>query len=157
MSELEGYATMDMAMDIKVSAVVMRYHRKLLENSKAAINRGENQLAVILAQIACEVCTELVFDTLLQRKGATALEDLLFQGATTFNLASPRVYNHYAALSGPDIRQKRFWQPYKEHVKRRNAIAHRGVGASQADAEASCRAAGDLIGHLEAIFPEVAP
>jgi len=139
-------------------AYVHRYHRRLLDNAREAIIRGEYQLSVVLSQVACEVCTELVFETLFYQRGVTGLKALIFSGPSTFNLQNDRIYKYYIALGGRSIdKHTTSWKAYTDHVKRRNDLVHRGSQVTEEEARNSYNAVCELIQKLEALFPQVAP
>jgi hypothetical protein len=52
-------------------------------------------------------------------------------------------------VSGAAIEQQSFWQEYKDHLKWRDRIVHRGETATEAKAVASLTAAEALIDYVE--------
>jgi hypothetical protein len=70
----------------------------------------------------------------------------LFSGNS---LANNRIRKLYTALTGDQVEKAAFWQQFKESPERRNKIAHSSITVTKSEAEASHRAATDLVAHLK--------
>jgi uncharacterized protein YutE (UPF0331/DUF86 family) len=125
------------------------YHRDLLERAYRLKDDGDFELAVVAAQIACELLTERVFSVVLAAEALESLEDPLSKLVRGFNLADDRVRDLYVGLSGDRVQDQTFWREYKEHVKRRNKVVHSGKRVDVDGASKSVQAAADLVDHLE--------
>jgi hypothetical protein len=66
-----------------------------------------------------------------------------------YNLANDRVRKLYNAVTGDQIQTQSFWQAFKESATRRNQAVHNGRIATKAEAEASFKAASDLVAYLK--------
>lgn len=149
------HATTSVQASATATATVVRYHRQLLDKARQVASAGEGDIAVIVAQTACEVCTERAFDVLFRKRGAEWIRDSIFSSSSSYNLISPRVQKPYTALSGDKIQTAPFWNDYKDHVDRRNKVVHKARGVGSHEATASIEAATKLIEHLERVVPEL--
>ena len=104
---------------------------------------------MVTAQSACEVACEAVIAQLLTLRGADYLHSCVDQLVGSFN-PSGRVRDLYVALSGDAIQQKPFWPAFKECVRLRNQIVHRGATATEQEAAQYLSVAKEVIAHLEA-------
>jgi hypothetical protein len=130
------------------------YYRQLLETAKRYRRDGEHELAVISAQTACELVTETAFDKFI-RVHRLSGSDKKHARPLNCDLGNERVKALYVLLSWDKIERQPFWQGFKDHTKRRHGIVHKGEKATAQEAEASLRAATDLIAHVEAVVAEV--
>jgi hypothetical protein len=64
------------------------------------------------------------------------------------DLANDRVRNLYNAVTGKEIQQQSFWNAFKESATRRNQAVHEGRILTKVEAEASLKAATDLVAFL---------
>jgi hypothetical protein len=128
------------------------YERVLLDFAKRAAARGEDgdhEVAVVTAQMAVEVMIEQTIGGLLRSRGLEDLDEPLSDLLPSYNIGNERVLRLYDALSGEQIQNEAFWPNFKEHVKRRNQIVHRGMRASRQDAEESIAAVEAVLAHLQ--------
>src|SRR5262245_55523265 len=104
------------------------------------------QLAVIVAQTACEVLAARVLGALMTKSGlGPGLKRWIDEcKGRNSNLGNPAVRTLYQALSGDRIDTQPFWEKYKAHTKLRNRIVHGGATATQQEAQASLRATQEL-------------
>jgi hypothetical protein len=130
------------------------YYRQVLETAERYGREGEHELAVILAQTACELVTESAFDTFIRVHGLTG-SDKKHSRPTNCDLGNERVKALWVLLSWDKIDRQPFWSEFKAHTKRRHGIVHKGEKATALDADASLRVATDLIAHVEAIVAGV--
>jgi hypothetical protein len=122
--------------------------RKLVKERKDSLDTG---IAVILCQMAAELLVERVLRVLLERKPTQIPQNLLYEGQyLKANLVNKRVRQFYESLSeNSPLDQQPFWVAYKAHVKRRDAIVHRGGGASWEQAQESCDTVASLLEYLK--------
>lgn len=156
----EGSGHAEVRAHASAQATVQRYHRLLLERARAFVGDNTpqgNQMAVVIAQMAAEICVERAMDAVLQKKGLQYLRDSLFPASASFNLGADRVYRPYKALTGDNLRQAAWWEAFRKHVERRNDAVHSGAPVSQAEALASIEAATELVAQVERTVPEVGP
>ena len=132
---------------------VPAYHHKLLETA-GAMKGSEPEIAVILAQMACEIACELAFTAVIAQKEVSGLQTTVDVLLPNYNLGSdnPRVRKAYVALSGDRITSQPYWDDFKAHVRRRNRIVHGGARATPEEAEKSVTVASSLVAHLEQIL-----
>jgi hypothetical protein len=126
------------------------YYRQLLEAADRYRDDGEHAVAVIVAQTACELVTEAAFETFFRARGLTETNKKNL--VRVYDLSNERTRALYALLSADKIQGEPFWNGFKEHAKRRHGIVHKGQRATRRDADASLRAATDLVTHIEAVI-----
>jgi hypothetical protein len=98
------------------------------------------------------VGVERAISQALRAKGIEYLEEAIDGLLNNFNLGNGRVHRFFTALTGETVTGKGFWKGLMESVQRRNDIVHRGVEVSQAEAEASLKATGDVVAWLKTRF-----
>jgi hypothetical protein len=113
-----------------------------------------DDVAVIMAQTACEIALQDLISTLLRRLAMPSpmqswIEDVI-DGSST--LRNSRLYELYKALSGDRFKDRPLWPPYDRHVGLRNEIVHRGGHASKAQAIEACDTAQKVIQHFETLL-----
>jgi len=115
------------------------YHDELLTLSHTLIGEGKYDLAVVVAQMACEVLAEQTMRPLLkpgQKK------------PWNFNLASKEPLKLYKKLTHDKIDAETFWPTYTKHVERRHKILHGSERANEAQARESFDVARAFVMHL---------
>jgi hypothetical protein len=120
----------------------------LLNTAKQLHTQGYHEAAIVTAQTASEVCTELVLTDALRAKSSEELADVIGQMIRNYSLDTARVRGLYVAVTGDRIQSETFWQSFKEHANRRHKIVHRGRQASAQEADDSTRAVESVIQHL---------
>ena len=132
----------------------LSYHEKLLDKARASLNMDKNpDMAVVIAQAACEVRTEQAIRVLLEKKGLLSLSDPLLKLFATSNICNDRLRDIYNALSNSQIQNEHhFWQKLKDHYDRRNAIVHKGESCTDAKARASLEAVEAYFTHLNSVI-----
>ena len=127
--------------------------------AQRAIDRNENALAVILAHAASEVFTERAFKLIFSFKQIDYIYDNVLDPVWEYNnLKSKKARDLYKVTTGDDItKDKMFWSKFRNHVDRRNRIAHRGETATCAEAQESCQTVKELIEHIDAVLEMVKP
>lgn len=127
------------------------YHRNLLQQAKALLDEGRYPLSVVLAQTACEVFTEQMMVLLTDILDVPLREWIWGRLPRTADLDNEPIRELYTALSGDEIQKQPFWSAYKDHVRRRHQVVHRGVDVDRVGAEHSYNAALRLIEHVESV------
>jgi hypothetical protein len=125
------------------------YYQQLLETAERYRRDGEYEVAVILAQTACELVTEWAFETFFRAHDLTEADKRNL--VRNYDLGKDRVKALYVLLSRDKIERQHFWSDFKAHAKRRHAIVHKGEKATAREADASLRATTDLIAHAESV------
>jgi hypothetical protein len=141
-------------------AIVLPYHYDVLAIARQFLDADKDDVAVIMAQTACEITTDDVITTLLRHHNVPDVIQKWIKrhglgGSTT--LLSPELYDLYPALSRDDLRrsQKALWKAYERRAERRNVIVHAGGHAAKPQAVEACETALDLIHHFEAVRARV--
>jgi hypothetical protein len=135
---------------VTVQTEVVTYPQKLMTMSRSLIDEGQFSLAIVVAHMACEIATERSLSEAFAAQGVQILEDWVRGSINGYNLANDRVRSLYTTLTGDNVQQQSaFWQKFRTSSKLRNKIIHGGTIATKADAEASYKAANDLVAHLE--------
>jgi len=119
------------------------YYTDLLNLADILIREGRYELAVIAAQMACEVVVEQTLTPLLKGKRGKALGN--------FNLAG-RALNVYVQYTNDrSITDQDFWKPFIRHAKRRHDVIHFGGRVHPAEARDSTTAARQFVEHVEQV------
>jgi hypothetical protein len=142
--------TLDLVWNVRASyQLILKQARDLVDNPDE--EPLSYPLAVILTQTACELCVEIVFDRLVERRGLGDVKEWLLGKHPNNNLSNEGVSKLYIALSGDNITKtgETFWRDFKMGAKLRNDIVHRGFGADKSKADKFHKAAEQLISHLE--------
>jgi hypothetical protein len=111
----------------------------------------QHDLAVLVAQTACEVFVEATIADLIRRR-KDPLADAVGEMLRGYSLMDDRGRAVWRALTGQRVEQEPFWAHYKAHVKRRNAVAHRGYEVTPEEAAASISAEVALFTYLMAAW-----
>jgi hypothetical protein len=127
------------------------YQRELIQNAYDLCDERKYNLAVIVAQMACEVVSELAFSTYFISRGIHELEKPIVALLPNFNLGSgnDKTRKLYEALSGDKITAQLWWSDYKSVVKLRNDIIHKSAQTNSATARAAVKTADQLVRHVD--------
>jgi HEPN domain-containing protein len=129
-----------------------------LSRAVGLVRDGEHDLAVVVAQTACEVLIREVLTTLVEvRVDDRELQPWLLERVRYFSLNDDQTRDLWSRLAGSRIQEQAFWPEYKAHVDRRHRVVHRGDTVTPEDADASLRAAGSLLAYVEAALGPVPP
>ena len=121
----------------------------MLDAAETLKNQGHYEAAIVTAQTACEVCTEVFLEAGFRNKGITYLADPIESLLrNNYNLNNDRVRGIYKTVCDDQIEQEPFWARFKEHTKRRNDVVHRGVRASQQEAVDSIGVVREVVTHI---------
>jgi len=129
--------------------VTTTYPEALLTTAQRLIADGEFSIAVVVAHMACEISAERALSRAFAAKGIGYLEESVEDLLPGYNLANDRVRNLYNTVTGNEIQKQSFWQAFKESATRRNRAVHMGRIVTKAEAEASFKAASDLVAFLK--------
>ena len=139
---------------VSVSASVKHWQRFdiLLQRAKE-LSKDFPEAAIVLAQTACEVCTEVVVNDAVDTKVsdediATFIKDEVRKYYPTSD--NTQLKRMYKLLFDEDIREKKeqLWTSFDAHNTRRNDVVHHGKAASTAEAEESIKAVEAVIDRL---------
>jgi hypothetical protein len=138
-----------MALGGSVTTTVVTYPEPLLRTARTLIDTGDFSTGVVVAHMACDISTERALSRAFSAKSLASLEEAVEDLLPGYNLANDRVRNLYNALTGDEVQKQPFWQAFKESATRRNRIVHSGRIVNKADAEASYKAACDVVAYLK--------
>src|SRR5258708_6681580 len=100
------------------------YHDELLSLCNTLLNENKYQLAVVVAQMACEILADQTLTPLLKDR----------ELPWNFNVHNRRVLKLYKDLTRDEIDTAPFWSPYETHAVRRHEVAHRGRRVNETEA-----------------------
>lgn len=126
---------------------ITRLEDALLTKAQELITKGDNddfRIAVVVAHMACEISAERAILRAFVARGIEYCDE----NYPNFNLASSRPCNLYNAVTGNHIHKQPFWKPFKMSATRRNKVVHKGMPVTKTEAEASYKAASDLVAYL---------
>lgn len=129
-----------------------QYFDALIATAKRLRDQGDNEMAVVAAQMACEVYIEIVMTAMFEARKIDHLAEPVEDLMPSYSLGNAKVRKLYEALCDDHISQRPFWSNFKEHTSRRNKIVHGGKRVNQAQAEASIKAVEGVIQHIQGWF-----
>jgi hypothetical protein len=105
-------------------------------------------LAVVAAQVHCEMHTREAITAAAARRGGTlsALSPEMVRSWALMDSLGPRIFE---ALIGVRVSSAECWSDYKAHVARRNAVVHRGTAISEREAQESIDATIRMVRFVE--------
>ena len=135
-----------------------------LDRAQDLLDRGDWDLAVVVAQTAVEVLVAQVISDRLQAIGdhlhenqLPTLRTNLTRNIKTYSLNDDPTRELWDDLMEDTIKRANVWADYKDHVKRRHGVVHNGVEVRQAQATASLAAARAMIEHIQSRWRAVSP
>lgn len=128
---------------------VVRHWTRLLENAERLHTSGEYEVAIVVAQTACEVITERAISKAFGNKGVAELESPVTGFLISYNLGNERVRKLYDALAGDTVAGEGFWEAFKALAKTRNESVHSGRKVSETESRDGLDAASQLVAHIE--------
>ncbi len=131
--------------------------RQLLDRAQELEDRGEHELAVILAQTACEVLVADALRSLLHAHVSDELRPWLLARVKSFALIDDATRELWNRITGSVIQDQAFWAPYKAHVKRRHRIVHDGDRVDSDGAQSSLEAAAAMFDYVERAIGSARP
>jgi hypothetical protein len=117
------------------------YYEDLLTLASVLLAEDRYGLAVIVAQMACEIAVEQALAPRLT--GASR--------SWNFNVDNRKVRKEYIRLTGDVIDKAVFWPRYHDHAVRRHQVTHAGGSIGLSEAEASVTVAREFVQHVEAV------
>lgn len=152
---VQGVEDLRLLISDAANVSIIPYHEELLNVSRRLIDEAQDekyQLAVVMAQAACEVFTEQIISALIDSVEPESLRTWIHQRATRPNdLSDDRVRQLYLGLTGCKIDTGQgLWQDYMTHTKRRHQVVHRGEKVSKDQATHSYDTARKVIEYLRA-------
>jgi hypothetical protein len=142
-------AATSLAIADTLTATVIRYPEALLAKAQELIASNDFSIATVVAHMACEIAVERTLSRAFADKGLGYLEKSVSALFSGYNLGNERIRNLYNAMTGNEIQNQSFWYAFMESSKRRNAAVHAGATITKGDAEASYKAASDLVTYLK--------
>lgn len=126
---------------------VITYPEQLLTEVQELIDKEKFSLAVVVAQMACEISSERALTRAFADKGLDYLEDSVSNLLPSRSIANERVRKLYDALAGGNVYEdlKHVWQSVKDLATLRNAAVHRGKICSKTEAETALKTATELV------------
>ena len=124
------------------------YPSQLLKTAREMLTRGRYEVAVVTAQMACEISVERVFRTYFRVKDLEHLEAPVEDLLPSFNLANDKVRRLYSALTNDHVHREFFWSEYKTMVTIRNKAVHAGARVQESQAQMVIRIAASVLKHL---------
>jgi hypothetical protein len=128
-----------------------------LERAEGLLERGDWDLAIVVAQVAVEVLVAQVISDRLQAiadhlegNKLPTLRTNLTRNVKTYSLNDDATRELWDDLMEDTIKRADVWPEYKDHVKRRHGVVHSGVEVTQVQATASLAAARAMIDHIQA-------
>lgn len=126
-----------------------RRDSELLDRANDLVAQGHHDLAVIVAQTACEVLVADAMRAVARGHASDELYPWLLQRVGSYTLIDNQTRKLWNALSATSIQQEPWWSEYREHVRRRNQIVHEGQRVDVEAARASLAAARALFEYVE--------
>jgi HEPN domain-containing protein len=129
--------------------------RQLLDRARELFEQHEHELAVIVAQTACEVLVADAIRNFLQPHASDALQGWLIKRIRSFTFMDDPTKDLWERITRSRVQGQDFWDDYLDHVRRRNWIAHQGILISEGEAEASLDAATALFDYVERMIGNI--
>jgi hypothetical protein len=125
------------------------YPEMLLAEAQDLKSRQQFSLAVVIAQMACEISVERAISKAFATKQVEYLEEAIGKLLPSRNITNDRVRKFYTALTDDEIQTQTFWPGLTELAKLRNDAVHIGKFCTEQEAEASLKTAGLLVEYLK--------
>ena len=141
-----------------LAADVIPYERSLLARAAGFITKGDFDIAVIVANTACEIAAEhALYGACSRNKFSDELAESVLSRFSTFNLENERLRHLYNALTVDLIEKQTFWPTFATSVGLlRHSSVHAGVMPTKEQAEAFHIAATQLVEYLfDSLNPDV--
>jgi hypothetical protein len=116
----------------------------MLDNAAWQAEQQQFAAAIVLAQVAVEMAATDAFTTLFVRTFETEVEDEVLDLVPDRSFMDKRTRTFWTWLTGSKVTEPRdVWRSYKDHVERRNRVAHGdewGDASGARDSVAAARA-----------------
>jgi hypothetical protein len=142
-----------LAMAGTLSFATLEFHRTMLAEARTSLAAGHCEMAVVLAEVAAEQCTEWALNGLLTaRKNEDLAKPLmeLFSRRACDIVGNKSLRKLYNVLAKDDVGSASFWQSLSNHNARRNGVVHEGDKCLPGEATKSIDAVAAFITHMEA-------
>jgi hypothetical protein len=114
----------------------------MLDNAEWQVEQHQFAAAIVLAQVAVEMAATDAFTTLFVRRFETPVEDEVLDLVPDRSFMQKRTRTFWTWLTGSRITEpNQVWEPYRQHVQRRNGIAHGQAWGDEDSARDSVAAA----------------
>jgi len=127
---------------------------QLLHAAEEMLASGRYEVAVVTAQMACEMSVEQVFGVFFEARGLSDLEAPIEDLLPSYNLGNDKVRRLYSALTFDQVSREFFWSEYKTMVSIRNKAVHAGGRVQQSQAAMALRIAAALLEHLNLVLAQ---
>ena len=127
---------------------VTAYPEALLAIARGLIADEEFSVAVVVAHMACEISVERALSRAFAAKDTGFLGESAAELLPCYDLANDRVRSLYNAVTRKEVQEQSFWPAFRDSATRRNQAVHEGRILTKAEAEASLKAASDLVAFL---------
>ena len=117
------------------------YYSDLLALADALFKGSRSELAVVVAQMACEVVVE---QTLTPRRRER-------KAPPNYNLRKKVTRQIYEQVTRDSIRTHPFWAAYGRHVDRRDKVVHHGHRVDPSEARDSITTAHQFVEHVDTV------
>src|SRR5437773_7865445 len=125
------------------------YYSSLLDLADILIREGRYELAVIVAQMACEVVVEQTLTPLL--KGKRRVKGKRGRALGNFNLAGRALNVYVQYTNDKSIKDQELWKPFTRHAKPRAEVVHFGGRVHPAEARESTTTARQFVEHVHEV------
>jgi hypothetical protein len=137
-----------------VSFVLTTYPEALITEVKDLIEREKFTLAIVVAQMACEISTERALTRAFEKRQIDEpLREAITKMLSGRSITNGNVRNVYNALTGKDTHQELkdlgIWQGLDTLKDRRNAAVHKGVIWVKVEAEMALETATALVQYFK--------
>jgi hypothetical protein len=114
------------------------------------IEQRRYELAVVAAQIACEIEIENAVESVVDAASGS-LARMAIDNLRSWSLIDRRAQKVFAMVVGKKPTEEPWWRDYRDHVARRNNIVHRGARVAENDARRSLGVAEELVDWVRAL------
>jgi hypothetical protein len=114
------------------------------------IEQRRHELAVVTAQIACEIEIQDAIEAAVDAPEGS-LARMAIDASPSWSLIDKRARKVFAAIFGKAPTGQAWWRDYTDHVKRRNNILHRGARVTEMDARRSLGVTEELVDWVQAV------
>lgn len=133
---------------------VRTYPEGLLEEVADLIERDKFTLAVVVAQMACEISVERALTRAFDSKGVDEeIRNMITRMLTGRSITNPNVRKMYNTLTGKDVHKELehlgIWKGLTNLAEWRNAAVHRGAIWTKTEADAALQTATALVQYFK--------
>lgn len=147
---VEAGVTLTGSSSVRAEATVTPYYGVLLAQAARWVEAGQHEIAIIIAQTACEVFTASAFDSMVNKKGGAWIKGTKL--IWNYDLSNDRFRELYIALTADNIHQHRMWKVFSDGNRLRNAIIHKGIGANREQSGRFLGSVRVIIAHVQTVL-----